>query len=60
MAFFTDLAPGDTLIIGGTSVTVERKSGKRVRLRVEGDADIHRVPAPEPRPTQERDDGRGT
>ncbi|HRO60512.1 MAG TPA: hypothetical protein PKZ27_02765 [Rhodocyclaceae bacterium] len=58
MSFYTDLAPGDTLLIGGTLVTLEKKSGKRVRLKVEGDAKVQRVPQPQPAP-QETPDGRG-
>lgn len=57
MAFYTDMAPGDTLVINGTIVTLEKKSGKRARLRVEGDAEVRRVPAKPPH-GKEPPDGR--
>lgn len=39
---FYDLKPGDVLSIGGSVVTVESKSGQRVRLKVESDAPVQR------------------
>lgn len=58
MPYYTDLAPGDTLQIGDTLVTLEKKSGRKVRLKVVGVADVRRLPPP-PVPPQEQDDGRG-
>lgn len=51
MAVFQELAPGDTLLVGGhTRIRLEHKSGSRARLRIESDQDIDRVKAGEPLP----------
>ncbi len=39
---FYDLKPGDVLAIDGSFITVESKSGQRVRLKVESDAPVQR------------------
>ena len=57
MTFYTDLAPGDTLQIGDTLVVFEKKSGRKARLKVVGDAEVRRRPPPPPE--QEPTDGRG-
>lgn len=36
MALFLDLAPGAAVRVGDTTITIEAKSGARVRLRIEG------------------------
>jgi hypothetical protein len=40
MALFLDVSPGDRVIIGGTIVTVEEKSGRRIRFRIDTHADV--------------------
>lgn len=40
MALYLDVGPDDALRLGTTLVYVERKSGTRVRLRIEGDAKV--------------------
>ena len=57
MTFYTDLEPGDTLQIGDTLVALEKKSGRKVRLKVVGDAEVRRLPRTPP--DQEQPDGRG-
>lgn len=53
MAFFVDLAPGDTLVVGhGTRIVMESKTGQRARLRVDSDQDVERVKAGESLPTR--------
>lgn len=53
MAFFVDLAPGDTLVVGhGTRIVMESKTGQRARLRVDSDQDVERVKAGEIMPTR--------
>jgi sRNA-binding carbon storage regulator CsrA len=39
MAMIRDLKPGDSIFIGDSQVTVESKSGQRVRLRIEAPKD---------------------
>lgn len=58
MTFYTDLAPGDMLKIGDTVVVFEKKSGRKARLKILGDAEVRRLP--QPPPEQEHADGRGT
>jgi len=36
MALYLDLAPGNAVRVGDTTITVEAKSGARTRLRIEG------------------------
>ena len=65
---FYDLQPGDVLSINGSFITVESKTGRRVRLKVESDAPVQRgkpekaVPRPytgnQPIPKLERPDAR--
>ena len=51
MAYYMELAPGDTLVVGdGTRISVERKSGQRTRLKIESDQDVERIKAGEPVP----------
>ena len=38
MALYLDVEPGETVLIGGARVAVQKKSGSRVRLRIEADA----------------------
>lgn len=45
MAVYMDLAQGDTLVIGGSRVRIERKSGQRVRLMIDSQEDIERIKA---------------
>ncbi len=41
MGLFMDVGPGDAICIGGnTWITVEKKSGQRVRLRIIGEAEV--------------------
>lgn len=40
MALFLDVGTEDTLRIGDTLVTLEYKSGRRARLRIEGSAEV--------------------
>jgi hypothetical protein len=54
MAYYMELAPGDTLVVGdGTRISVERKSGQRTRLKIESDQDVERIKAGEPVPPRE-------
>jgi hypothetical protein len=60
MAFFFELAIGDTLAIGdGTRLVLEKKSGQRARFRIESDQDVERfkvgerVPPMKPAPGRE-------
>lgn len=40
MALFLDVSTEDILRIGDTLVTLEQKSGKRARIRIEGPAEV--------------------
>lgn len=40
MALYLDVGPADVLRIGGVTVTVERKTGSRARLRIENADDV--------------------
>lgn len=40
MSLFLDVSIDDVLRIGGTFVTLERKSGQRARLRIIGPAEV--------------------
>jgi hypothetical protein len=54
MAYYMELAPGDTLVVGdGTRISVERKSGQRTRLKIESDQDVERIKAGEPVPARQ-------
>lgn len=48
MALHLDLAPGAQVRIGETTVTIEAKTGPRVRLRIDGPDRVTQVPAPQP------------
>lgn len=48
MSLIMELAPGDTLIIGGTNVRLERKTGQRARLVIDSPDGVRRVKAGEP------------
>ena len=54
MALFLDASPGDRIIIGGSVVTIEEKSGRRIRFRIDTHADVKhersdkRAPGEEP------------
>lgn len=58
MALFLSVELGDSIRIGANLVTVEVKSGRRVRLRIDSDEDIEHLrpgetpsePEPEPEP----------
>ena len=53
MRVYQELSPGDTLVIGnGTRVTLEHKSGRRARLRIESTEDIEHVQAAAPGPAR--------
>lgn len=47
---FFDLKPGDTVMIGDSRVTVEPKTGNRIRLRVESSAPTRRLKTDESAP----------
>ena len=41
MGLFMDVGPDDAICVGGnTYITVEKKSGQRVRLRIIGEAEV--------------------
>lgn len=50
MAFFLDLAVGDTLLIGDSQLKLEKKSGQRARLAINSTKDVERIKAGEPVP----------
>jgi hypothetical protein len=63
MALYMDVGANDLLVIGDTTVTVERKSGSRVRLRIIGKSDVQLVrdgknamPPTAPMPINQRDE----
>ena len=64
MALFLDIGPEDQLVVGKDAViTVEHKSGRRVRLRIDGTADVamvRKAPQPDSAPARQVSDGRGT
>jgi len=43
MALYLDLAPGAAVRVGGTTITVEPKSGGRTRLKIEGPDKVEQV-----------------
>lgn len=63
MALFLDIGPNDQLRVGAdTIITIEHKSGRRARLRIESTATIDMVSrewAP-PEPVKVASDGRDT
>ena len=52
MALFINVAPGEAVRIGDATITVEAKTGKSARLRVDApkDTDIHHLKAGESMP----------
>lgn len=50
-----DLEPGSVLTVGTTRITVQPKTGRRVRLKVESDEPTHKgAPLERPQPTREQ------
>ena len=59
MALFLDVSTDDELLVGGTAIKLVSKSGRRARLRIEGDAEVELRRADQStRPKEPRDDGR--
>lgn len=59
MALFLDVGTDDELRVGSTSIQLVYKSGRRARLRIEGDAEVELVRADRrPAPKEPQDDGR--
>lgn len=50
MALFLDVGPDDQLRIGDTIVTLERKSGKRARLKIVGPDEVEMTQREPPQP----------
>lgn len=50
MAVYLELGVGDTLVIGNSRITVDRKSGQRTRLRIDSTEDVERIKAGDPVP----------
>lgn len=48
MALYLDLAPGNAVRVGDTTITVEAKSGARTRLRIEGPDRVQQINEPSP------------
>lgn len=40
MALNLDLSPGDVVLIGNSRLTVEEKTGRRTRVRIESNEDV--------------------
>ena len=55
MALFLDVSVDDILRVGATTITVERKSGRKVRLRLDGPDDVNMTRKPDPAETQKAD-----
>ena len=55
MAVYQELAQGDTLIVGGSRIRLERKSGQRARLMIDSDQDIEVVKAGDPMPAEAKE-----
>ena len=45
MALYLELEPGDSLKIGGSTVKMESKTGKRARFRIDSRDDVRHVKA---------------
>lgn len=41
MALLLEVEAGETVIIGGSRISVQRKSGAKVRLRIESPDEVH-------------------
>jgi len=52
MAFYQELLPGDTLVVGSSRIQIERKTGQRVRVAIESTEHVERIKAGEPVPAQ--------
>ena len=50
MAFYQELLPGDTLVVGNSRIQIERKTGQRVRVAIESPEHVERIKAGEPMP----------
>lgn len=51
MAVLLELAPGDTLVVGGsTRIRMVQKSGQRARLAIDSHEDVERIKAGDPVP----------
>ncbi|WP_046970313.1 hypothetical protein [Dyella japonica] len=50
MALHLELSAGDTLVVGGTRIKLEHKSGKRARLVIVGESPIECIKAGAPVP----------
>jgi hypothetical protein len=48
MALYLDLEQGESLRIGQSTVRIESKTGKRVRLRIDGPEDVRQVKPGQP------------
>ena len=58
MALFLDVGADDELRVGGTSIQLVYKSGRRARLRIDGDAEVELVRADRRPPKEPQDDVR--
>lgn len=41
MALFLDVDHGETIVIGGSRITLQKKSGTRARLRIDSEEEVH-------------------
>lgn len=41
MALFLNVLPGESLTIGATRITLEDKTGRRAKLRIDSPEDVH-------------------
>lgn len=55
MALFLDVGFDDILRVGGTTITIERKSGRKVRVRLDGPDDVKMTRKPDPAETEKAD-----
>ena len=55
MALFLDVSLDDVLRIGATTITVERKSGRKTRLRIDGPDDVKMTKKPDPAEREKAD-----
>ena len=55
MALFLDVGFDDILRVGGTTITIERKSGRKVRVRLDGPDDVKMTRKPDPAEPEKAD-----
>lgn len=55
MALFLDVGFDDILRVGGTTITIERKSGRKVRVRLDGPDDVKMTRKPDPAEAEKAD-----